>query len=151
MVEWINKQINALEPGKNVFYSYLKLQRKRRKLKMVKYNQIKLKDMDLSKQLSPLITSCHISKVTNINISKNQEQEKKCLLLFLSLKIDLTLLTYVENITSLIMSCQFKKTWKRNILGIWMKETNLFTNDMITYRKKSKGNYIQSIKINKGI
>ena len=77
---------------------------------MVKYNQIKIKDMDLSKQLSPLITSCHISKVTNINISKNQEQEKKCLLLFLSLKIDLTLLTYVENITSLIMSCQFKKT-----------------------------------------
>ena len=89
---------------------YLKLQRKRRKLKMVKYNQIKPKVVDLSKHLSPLITSCHISKVININISKNQEQEKKCLLLFLSLKIDLTLLTDVENITSLIMSCQFKKT-----------------------------------------
>lgn len=35
----------------------------------------------------------------------------------------------------LIMSCQFKKTLKRNILGIWMKEKNLFTNDTITYRK----------------
>ena len=89
---------------------YLKLQRKRRKLKMVKYKQIKPKVVDLSKLLSHLITSCHISKFININISKNQEQEKKCLLLFLSLKIDLTLLTDVENITSLIMSCQFKKT-----------------------------------------
>ena len=66
----MSKQSNALEPGKNVLYSCMKLQTKR-KLKMVKYKQIKPNDVDLSKHLSPLITSCHISKVTNINISKN--------------------------------------------------------------------------------
>lgn len=72
---WVNKWINklillCLEKRHSI--SPWNSEGKLRKLKIVKP-----KGMYLSKLLSPLITSSHMSKIININISKNQEEGKK--------------------------------------------------------------------------